>query len=168
MKILIEQLTERVKLRFFQKINKNPTVGRSDCWIWTAATDNHGYGMFSLHGRGASPVKAHRLSFVIHKHELDDGVECCHKCDNPSCVNPDHLFAGTHHENMLDAKGKGRLKVASKGRSGEQNNSHKLTAAQVVIVKQMIEAGVSYTKIGSAFNVSRHCIADIATGKNWR
>jgi hypothetical protein len=71
----------------------------SGCWIWTASTKGFGYGTFYLNGRSLS---AHRASYALLVGDLIKGMEICHKCNNPSCVNPHHLYQGTHKQNMED------------------------------------------------------------------
>ena len=83
-------------------------ISRNGCWEWSGSTDDKGYGQISS-GRGSSPVKAHRLSWEIHFGDISDGLNVCHACDNPKCVNPDHLMLGTQVANMIDAARKGRL-----------------------------------------------------------
>jgi hypothetical protein len=100
--------------RFWKKVDKTPGLGpNGDCWLWTSATDQHGYGAFSLYGRGKSMPKAHRLSYEWAYGPLPLGIDVLHKCDNPPCVRPEHLFTGTARDNMRDASRKGRLNPKS-------------------------------------------------------
>lgn len=92
--------------RFWSKVDKNgPMILQTQCWLWTAAKTADGYGSFWIRNKADYP---HRYSFEIHKGKLPDGLMACHHCDNPPCVNPDHIFAGTAKENGQDCKEKGR------------------------------------------------------------
>lgn len=82
------------------------------CWAWKGLT-SHGYGRLRYHGK---TVSAHRLSWEIHNNRpVPDGLFVLHSCDNPACVNPAHLFLGTHQDNMRDARDKGRLNTRGYG-----------------------------------------------------
>lgn len=92
---------------FWQRVKKTET-----CWIWTGKRQKFGYGQIQLGAKGRR-VSAHRASWEIHYGLIPEGLWVLHKCDNPSCVRPDHLWIGTHEQNMIDARRKGRMKVPS-------------------------------------------------------
>lgn len=92
-----------LRARFEEKYIPEPNSG---CWLWTASLDGRGYGQIASHGR---PIRAHRLSYELYCGEITDGMLVCHQCDTPSCVNPAHLFLGSHRENSQDALKKNRL-----------------------------------------------------------
>lgn len=83
----------------------------SGCWLWLGSIKKNGYGNMAF---GGSFTQAHRVSYMAFKGEIPSGFVICHSCDNPSCVNPDHLWHGTYSDNMKDASKKGRNKVLRK------------------------------------------------------
>src|SRR5882672_10379584 len=87
---------------FWRKVDKRPF----GCWVWTAWKNSKGYGNFNI---GERKWKAHRLSYTFFYGPIPDGLLVLHRCDNPSCVNPDHLFLGTARDNFQDAISKKRL-----------------------------------------------------------
>ncbi len=95
--------------RFHSKYEVHPVTG---CWVWQASKIGGGYGKFKCKKLTKSRY-AHRVSYIMHKGEIPEGQVVMHTCDNPSCVNPDHLSLGTQKDNMLDASRKGRLKRRS-------------------------------------------------------
>ncbi len=100
-------LNEKELWNFWRKVKRGDP---DECWPWLASRDTLGYGYFRLRG---FTWKSHRVSFQIHHRILANGELSLHKCDNPSCVNPDHLFAGSNADNMRDMIAKGRDRKAT-------------------------------------------------------
>lgn len=99
--------------RFWSHVNKDgpipehrPELG--PCWVWTARLDDYGRGVLGAGGSGATKLRASRVSWEIHYAALDSDVLVLHRCDNPACVRPDHLFVGAQVDNMRDMIEKGR------------------------------------------------------------
>jgi hypothetical protein len=124
--------------RFWSKVDKR---GENECWNWQA-TKTRGYGLLSS-AKNKSPHKAHRFSWELHFGKIPDGMAVCHKCDNPGCVNPNHLFVATQYENMQDAKRKGRMK--HEPRYGEDNNGAMFTNETVRKIREEYATGI-YTR----------------------
>ena len=131
------------------------------CWN-VKPTARGGYGKIGIFGRTSL---YHRVSFELHKGPIPDGMMVCHKCDNPSCVNPDHLFLGTAQDNMDDKIKKGRHKGA---KTGILNHLAKLVDWQVSEIRAHIQDGkLKQHEIASLYGVSQTTINNIKTGKRW-
>lgn len=91
--------------RFWEKVDKS-----GDCWLWIGKKNQNGYGLFTTWENGVEKgCGAHRMAYALTHGPIAPGLFALHRCDNPSCVNPDHLFLGDQHANMADASRKGRL-----------------------------------------------------------
>jgi len=134
--------------RFWPKVDRR---GPDECWLWIGAKSKRGYGNIAFNGRVQG---AHRVSFLLSGGTIPDGQFVCHRCDNRACVNPAHLFAGTHTDNMQDCIAKGRRAA----QDGERNNKAKLTDEQRNHAAEMSRAGVSFSEIGRRLGVHRQTI----------
>lgn len=117
--------------KFMEKVDRNHPSG---CWQWTGSKDSWGYGQIRIvSSSGGSKIRgAHRISFELFKGEIPDGYFVCHTCDNPRCVNPDHLFLGTQTDNMQDRLRKGRNPFANKTHC---KNGHEFTEENTIHYK---------------------------------
>lgn len=137
-------------------VNYQP-VTESGCWLWMGRTSG-GYGVAPLGARGAKKY-AHRLFYEAHVGPIGDGTVICHRCDTPSCVNPDHLFLGTVQDNNHDRMKKGRY-------LGTWNGRAILTEQEVREIRDL-QGGMSQIAIGKHYGVSQQTISEICRRKIW-
>jgi hypothetical protein len=128
------------------------------CWIWTGGRDSKGYGGLFVDG---AKCKAHRVSYEIYVGSIPFGLHVLHKCDNPACVNPDHLFCGTHAENMRDKALKKRAQGAHRG---VEHHLAKLTPQKVALIRQDPRPN---SEIARELGVSPKTVYDVRARKSW-
>lgn len=138
------------------------------CLEWQGSRDRFGYGWIRNGGRSGSTVKTHRASFAVFIRPLRDGEEVCHSCDNPPCIAPEHLFAGTQALNMADMLAKGRRRPDIGYIKGETHHQAKLAADQVRAIRVERQRGASYRSLAAQYGMSKTTIADICRRKLWR
>jgi hypothetical protein len=152
--------------RYLSKVQQSPEP--DGCWTWTGAKDPDGYGIFwdgtyRANGRGHY-VRVTRWTYEQFVGPLG-GKHICHRCDNPSCVNPAHLFLGTNAENQADRERKGR--GGQWMTRGERHVNHKLTESDVRSIRNFLLDGIPQADIARQYGVSSAAIYKIATRKMW-
>jgi hypothetical protein len=172
---MIEQLRLAAD-RFWSKVK----VGEpGECWEWTASTAKAGYGQFMFKGQ---PRCAHRVAKILNTGEWpDSSVFACHKCDNPSCCNPDHLFWGTSGDNARDAAAKGRMwhppktqmvrahaKLAADFANGKISECAKFSADEVRDMRARYAGGESQTSIARSYLIRQSVVQKIVTFTAYR
>ena len=139
-------------------------ISRPDsCWLWQGMKNQGGYGVVRIDG---DQGLAHRAAWRIHHgRDIPSGKSICHTCDNPSCVNPKHLFIGEHADNMKDMAKKGRR--AGIG-VGSCNGNSKLNESQVKEIKSKLAKGARRKALSEEYNICLSMIDRIIDGKAWK
>ena len=147
-----------VEQRFWAKVRKS--FLKDGCWPWQAHCNDDGYGKIKIDGK---VISAHRLSWEIHFGPIPEGMKVLHKCDNPPCVRPDHLFLGTDLDNHKDCVTKGRDFHIY----GSQHWAAKLTEA---IVKECRRLSKTQTarSLAKKYNISESIMGQVIKGKRWK
>ena len=142
-----EMIKRSLSQRFWGKVDRS-----GECWVWTGALTGPGYGQITVSGRKKT---AHRLSWEAYNGPAPKGMFVCHKCDNRACVNPAHLFLGTHADNMAD--------MARKGRSyhGEKHHWAKLSTDDVDEIRRFYSNGTPQKVLAREFGVTQGAISQI-------
>lgn len=143
-------------------------ITESGCWEWIGAITDKGYGSLrigSLKDGSRQVLGAHQVSYEIH-YGSRMGLFVCHKCDNRKCVNPKHLFLGTHQDNMDDMIAKGRDKLGASNNPGEQNGNAKLTKRDVMEIVKLFPY-MKNTEIAEVYKVTHSTVSSIRRGKTW-
>lgn len=166
----IVRMDETIMDRFWGKVCKNGPLpdqsnqnylGLGNCWLWTASTTSSGYGKIKI---GRYFVASHRISFFLANGEIQPRDIILHKCDNPACVNPEHLYSGSHLSNTRDMVSKGR----AIGTVGSRNGNSVLTEELVKEIRLRRKLGESRVKLAKEFNLTTNHITHITGRSLWK
>lgn len=164
----VRQLTEGIVPNKIKKVNSkklpNSLLGRlerwvnkgdtDECWEWKASTTKNGYGHLVFN---YETLYAHRAMWECMNGKIPDGLDVLHSCDNPSCVNPDHLFLGTHQDNMRDRNSKARFGTA------------KLSVENVREIRNLFNDGhQTPAQLSERFDINRQAVYNIVNHKSWK
>jgi hypothetical protein len=141
--------------RFYSKVAIN-----DGCWMWAGAKHRDGYGFFAL---GGSSQLAHRVSWQLENGPIPDGSHVLHRCDNPACVRPGHLFLGTNQDNVTDKMSKGRFRTLR----GKEQGCSKLSDGAVREMRAKRASGATYAALGREYGVSDVAARNAVTGGTW-
>lgn len=156
---MVNEYSQKVKQRFWAKVKQG---GSDECWEWLACKTTDGYG---ASWTGEKRESAHRMSWSLANGPIPDGLCVLHKCDNPGCVNPDHLFLGTQADNIADRDRKHRMFL----KLGGLSPNAKLTIDQVkTIRKEYLRSGVTGVALAKEFSVTKQQISNIILEKCWK
>lgn len=167
--IASEDIPQKTRLRFWQHM----AVPKNGCWVWRGAKFRKGYGNF--HVPGVGNIGAHVVSYLLTRDtDILQPNDCVlHKCDNPPCCRPSHLFKGTKLDNTRDMIDKGREKYYgnlknARVRRGEETSNHVLTAADVLAIRHARSLGVGQKRLAKQYGVCYQAIQAIDHGRSWK
>lgn len=159
--------TEKDLHRFWEKVD-DASFGR--CWNWKAGLFTNGYGQFRLRNK---KMKAHRFAYLIYYGKIPKGKIICHHCDNPKCVNPHHLFVGTHKDNSVDREKKNRHPHKGVQQFGLSNPAAKINPLIVRTIRKYRRIGHTYSALqdgiefGFGIRISKSQVANIVHKRSW-
>lgn len=146
--------------RFWSNVDRS-----GKCWVWKRFTTEKGYGKVGFSNK---VQRAHRVAWFIAKGKIPNGLLVLHKCDNPPCVRPSHLFLGTAIDNTRDAMRKGRLKYKALHRIGAEHGMARLSEDDVLSIRRLCKNGAEFKSLAKLYAVSATQIWRIAHRLSWR
>lgn len=173
MKILVYSLYDIIDLKYREEristfLKKVEVNSEDECWPWLGRKNTgRDFGVFPLYGRWRI---APRLAWEISNgRSVPNGMCICHSCDNPICVNPKHLWAGTHKDNMNDRERKKRNKLPSHNNRGSNNGMSKLKEEDIIRMRFLFDTGIKKPfELAKEYNIAWSAAANIVKRKSWR
>lgn len=153
------KFSRTIEKRFWAKVHKTPK-----CWVWNGASQRGGYGVISAGFWKGKIIAAHRLSWILKNGMISSTEIVCHKCDNPKCVRPSHLFIGTHADNVKDKIAKGRAYGGPFGNTWGRGKGI-LSIENAKSIKLQYKSGMKQRELAAIYKVSGSTISQIITGK---
>jgi hypothetical protein len=156
------------EVRFWAKVDRSG--GPDACWPWIGHRNPMGYGKHGIGRKGNTTVLSHRTAWGLANGQPPGELLVCHKCDNPPCCNPAHLFLGTHTDNAADMVRKRRNSAVVKPERvprGERHGNAKLTADRVREIRALRSSGIHMHEIGRRFGVSHATVSRVLSSKIW-
>jgi hypothetical protein len=147
--------------RFWEKVTRGP---KDECWAWIGAVDPRGRGRFTIGSQSQNNKKvifASRMSYELATGETAGELVVCHSCDNPNCVNPNHLFLGTQYDNIKDMFSKGRQRTIR----GHEHYRANLTDADVLAIRNAV--GASHRELAKRYGISSSSVTRIRNRQQW-
>lgn len=158
----LSAIPEPYRTRFMARFWKYTNIRHDGCWEWQSCKDKDGYGkLYCQQPKGNASV--HRISFELHHGPIPAGYFVCHHCDNPSCVNPTHLYAGTVVDNNRDRVNRNR----SRDQRGSKSPTAKLHESDVLAIHDAVRNGAVQRHLAGKYGVSPSTICMIVSGKVW-
>lgn len=148
------------KIPLYEKLNRY-VIADNGCWNWVGTVHHDGYGVFGHNGKS---VRSHRASYEYHVGNIPSGMLVCHTCDNPLCINPDHLFVGTASDNAKDMIKKGR----GNHPCGSSHPLSVLNSEYVIRIRELRSNGHTLKSLADTYGVSFQTISAIMHNKIWR
>jgi hypothetical protein len=140
----------------FIRLSNKTSISEKGCWEWNGARSSDGYGSIKVKGRMEG---THRVMWQVVKGDIPYGMNVLHKCDNPCCINLEHLWLGSHQDNMADMVSKHRI------RHGERTRSAKLKNEDVIFIRH---SKIATRFLAFQFGVSKDAIRKVRSGEAWR
>lgn len=159
---LFEKPGPKASMKNYKKNFWKKVIKTNKCWNWQGAKNNYGYGIFGVFGK----LKlSHRFSYEINKGKIPKGLLVCHSCDNPKCVNPEHLWLGTNNDNSIDKVRKGRQFK----QNGEKAPNAKLKLKDVETIRKLYSTKLfTFTELGEIYSMNKSTIRCLIRRLTWK